>query len=186
MQKESANRYILLLMGIVILLMVAIIGLFIRMNQLQSAVEAALAGASGPSMEGLGLEIGSQAPEFTAVDTEGETVSLGDYAGQRVLLVFASSRCGACLAMFPNLEQISQTRQDYQVLMFLYGSSEEIGEAGEQYGFSFPILNWETEIQDAYAVRTIPFFYLIGEDGEILNSAILATYAEIDAFLGGS
>ena len=42
MAESKTDVLILLLMGIVILLMVAIIGLFIRMNQLQGQVLAAL------------------------------------------------------------------------------------------------------------------------------------------------
>jgi hypothetical protein len=82
-QKETRLEVLLLLlMGIVILLMVAIIGLFIRMNQLQSQVLAAMGSfqAEAIGLE-IGLEVGTQAPDFTLPDTAGQMVSLDDFAG---------------------------------------------------------------------------------------------------------
>ena len=75
MAESKTDVWILMLMGIVILLMVANIGLFIRMNQLQNQVLAALEPLRAMRMP-QGLEIGAKAPDFTLPDTEGRTVSL--------------------------------------------------------------------------------------------------------------
>jgi len=86
---------LLLLTGIVLLLMVAIIGLFLRMNQLQREVLAALEPLR-PAQPPAGLSPGTQAPAFTLPDLSGQSVSLEALAGRRVLLAFASPRCPAC------------------------------------------------------------------------------------------
>ena len=111
---------LLMLMGIVILLMVAIVGLFIHMNQLQHEVLVALSG--GMTEQEVGLEIGIQAPSFTLPDTTGSMVSLEDFAGQRVLLGFSSTHCPACARMYPHLRALGESRDDVQVVMISQGS----------------------------------------------------------------
>jgi len=77
MSQSRTETLILLLMGIVILLMAAIGGLFFRMTQLQRAVLAALQPFQAVgSLEG--LAVGSRAPAFTLTDTAGQEVSLAD------------------------------------------------------------------------------------------------------------
>ncbi|MCX7681103.1 MAG: hypothetical protein N2508_03905 [Anaerolineae bacterium] len=76
---------LLMLMGVVILLMVAIIGLFVRVNRLQEAVLAALAAPPGATAEDVGLEVGMPAPAFTLPEVGGASVALGDFAGRRKL-----------------------------------------------------------------------------------------------------
>jgi uncharacterized protein YneF (UPF0154 family) len=103
MNEVKTNVLLLMLMGIVILLMVAIIGLFIRMNQLQGHVLATLAPLQSEAIgQEMGLEIGTEAPDFTLPDTAGRMVSLGDFARQRVLLAFSSARCPACTRDVPS------------------------------------------------------------------------------------
>jgi len=95
MNETRTQVLLMMLMGVVILLMVAIAGLFIRMNQLQREVLAAmepLQAMRGPQ----GLEIGTEAPAFTLPDTTGQMVALGGFAGQKVLLAFSSTECPAC------------------------------------------------------------------------------------------
>jgi len=76
MNETRTQVLLLTLMGVVILLMVANIGLFLRMNQLQREVLAAMKPyqeiTRGPS----GLEVETPAPPFSLRNTEGEMVSL--------------------------------------------------------------------------------------------------------------
>jgi len=101
MTESKTDVLLLMLMGVVILLMAAIIGLFLRMNQLQRTVLRTLASSRVAAPEERGLGIGTEAPDFALPDTNGATVSLADFAGQRVLLVFSSTHCSACTEMYP-------------------------------------------------------------------------------------
>jgi len=107
---------LLLLTGIVLLLMVAIIGLFLRMNQLQREVLAALESLR-PAPQPAGLSPGTQAPLFTFPDLSGRSVSLEALAGRKVLLAFASPHCPACREMYPgirfckNWEELNDERE---------------------------------------------------------------------------
>lgn len=166
---------LLLLMGIVILLMVAIIGLFVRMNQLQQTVLAALtASRAGAIEQEMGLQAGTAAPAFALSDTAGTTVSLRDFAGRRVLLVFASPRCPPCVAMYPHLEAFGEGRADVQVVMVSRGSVEENRRLAEEQGFEFPVLTWEDGVAEAYQVPGTPFFYVVDETVASFLLAVVA------------
>jgi methylamine dehydrogenase accessory protein MauD len=183
-QKETRLEVLLLLlMGIVILLMVAIIGLFIRMSQLQREVLVALgpleAGAIGQE---IGLEVGTQAPDFTLSDTAGQMVSLDDFAGQRVLLAFSSTHCRACKEMYPYLKAFSEGRGDVQVVMISEGSAEENQQLAQVQGFAFPVLpvsGWDDEVMVDYQVPGTPFFYMINEKGAIANTGFANTLEQL-------
>jgi len=124
MSENRTQALLLMLIGVVILLMLANVGLFLRMNQLQREVLAALQPLQ--AMRGSqGLDIGTQSLAFSLPDTTGQMVSQDDFAGQRVLLAFSSTECPACKEMYPHLKAFSESREDMQVVMVLRGSAEE-------------------------------------------------------------
>jgi hypothetical protein len=49
-----------------------------------------------------GFEIGSQRPEFEAVDyRRGSSIKASDYAGSELLMLFMAEGCGVCEALVP-------------------------------------------------------------------------------------
>ena len=52
------------------------------------------------------LEIGSQAPDFTAETLDGEAMTLDDYAGKSIALIFVSPTCKPCLNKLPELHEL--------------------------------------------------------------------------------
>jgi len=180
MTESKTDVLLLMLMGIVILLMVAIVGLFIRVNQLQREVLAALAPFQ-LMREPQGLEIGAEAPAFTLPDPTGQMVSLDDFAGQRVLLVFSSPQCPACIEMYPHLRAFSERERDVQVVMVSRGSAEE---NRAQQGFGFPVLTWDDRVAQEYQVPGTPFFYVIDEEGVIANAGFASTLEQLEALVG--
>ena len=183
-QKEDhVETLLLMLMGIVILLMVAIIGLFIRMNQLQREVLAALAPLrAGVMQQEMGLEVGAQAPDFTLPDATGQMVSLEDFAGQRVLLAFSSTHCRACMEMYPHLRAFSESRPDVQVVMISQGSTEENRQLAQMQGFAFPVLpvlDWGDRVMVDYQVPGTPFFYVIDREGVIASRGFANTLEQL-------
>jgi len=168
-RKETRLEVLLLmLMGIVILLMVAIIGLFIRMNQLQNQVLAAM-GSFQTTRLPEGLEVGTKAPDFSLPDIEERMVSLKDFAGKKVMVVFWSVRCPACVELVPELKMFSEKHPEVQVVMISQGTGEENRRLVEGEGFGFPVLAWEDTVAKDYLVHGTPFFYVIDGEGVIIN-----------------
>ena len=177
---------LLMLMGVVILLMVAIISLFVHMNQLQQAVLEALTLSQAGAMEQALELIGTEAPDFTLSDTGGVPVSLRDFAGRKVLLVFVSPQCPACVTMYPHLRAFSEKREDVQVVMVSRGSQEENQRLVEEEGFGFPVLVWEDRVAQAYRVPGTPFFYVVSEEGVIENKGFANTREQLEVLVEGS
>lgn len=181
---------LLMLMGIVILLMVAIVGLFLRMNQLQREILTALAPLQAEAMEQeMGLEIGAQAPDFALPDTNGAMVSLGDYAGQKVLLAFSSTHCSACKEVYPHLSVFSESQQDVHVVMISPGPAEENQQLVQAQDFAFPVLpvsGWNDEVMLDYQVPGVPFFYVVDGEGIIANGGFANTLEQLEALVEGN
>jgi len=175
---------LLLLTGIVLFLMVAIIGLFLRMNQLQREVLAALEPLR-PAQPPAGLSPGTQAPAFTLPDLSGRSVSLEALAGRRVLLAFASPHCPACREMYPHLRAFAEEHPEVAVVMISLGTPEENRAVAEEYGLAFPVLEGSGEVLTAYRMPGVPFFYGVGEDGVILSAGFASTQEQMEALVRG-
>ncbi len=186
---------LMMLMGIVILLMVAIIGLFVRMNQVHQEVLAAAAPLkslaqnqvelmkqSSQTAHGTGLEIGIDAPPFVLTDTLGSQISLTDFAGKPLVLVFSSPQCSSCVEMWPELDKFSHSRKDVQVAMILLGTQEEAQRVAQTNSFNFPVLyvsEMQQEVAHNYQINSVPFAYMIDEVGVIINAGYVHTENEM-------
>jgi peroxiredoxin len=176
MAETRTDLLILILMGIIILLMVSITGLFIRPT-VQSRVLAALETFQAMRMPE-GLEVRSKAPDFTLTDIEGREVSLKDFSGRKVLLAFFSPDCPAYVRMYEELRDLSEMESRVQVLMISQGSEEGINRMVEEEGFKFPVLMWE-EVFASYKVPGSPFFYVIDEGGIIISGVFASSLSEL-------
>ena len=189
MTESKTDVLLLMLMAIVVLLMVTIIGLFLRMNQLQQAVLAALSSSqAGMPEQEMGLEIGTQASDFALPGTSGAMVSLADFVGQRVLLAFSSTHCSACTEMYPHLRAFSESRDDVQVVMISQDSAEENRQLVEEQGFAFPVLpvsGWDAPVMVDYRAPGTPFFYVIDGEGVIVNAGFANTLEQLEALVEG-
>lgn len=185
---EKTNTLLLMLMGIIALLMIAIIGLFVRMNQLQNQVLASLTSLQTREVQEMGLEIGTQAPNFTLTDVNGSMISLEDFAGREILLGFSSIQCPACAQMYPHLDVFSRYRHDVQVLLISLGSLEQNQQLAEAQGFIFPVLTLtqdDLEVGQDYQVPGTPFFYVINGQGVVCNVDFANTQDHLESLMSG-
>lgn len=141
-----------------------------------------------PKMEGpaanLPLPIGTPAPDFTLSDASGRRVSLGDYRGQHVLLVFYpldwSPGCSQQLDLYE--AELDQFRQrGVQLIGISVDSIYSHGAWAAVRGITFPLLadfNPKGDVTKKYHVyREIDGFsdralYLIDGDGIIRYSYV--------------
>ncbi len=176
MNKVKTDTLLIMLMGIIILLMVANLGLFLRMNRLQSQITQALRPVQRPE----GLPAGTKAPRFGLTDTNGRIVSLQDFTGQRVLLMFSATTCPYCQQMYPTLKRFSENYSDITVLMISRGSQADNQQLVEDQGFTFPVLSWQDEVAKEYQVPGTPFFCVINSQGIITSQGTANSLEQLE------
>jgi len=179
MNKVKTEMLMLLLLGVMILLMVANLGLFIRMNQLQSLVIQSLEPFQRPT----GLKVGTRAPLFALTDTEGRSVALQGFSGRRVLLAFSSTVCPACQQIYPILKNFQEIHPDIAVLIISRGSREDNATLVRKERLAFPVLNGQDELIREYQVPAFPFFYLLDEQGNIASRGIALSLEQLESLV---
>jgi peroxiredoxin len=123
-------------------------------------------------IERSGLSAGSRAPSFALPDLAGTTVSLDDYLGRKVLLVFVDPHCGPCDGLAPQLVHLhEENRADGMVVMLVgRGDLEENRSKAEQSGIDFPyVLQERWKLSKQYGIFATPVGFLIDEQGMIAH-----------------
>ena len=68
-------------------------------------------------IERKGLKAGSVAPDFIMPDLNGRSISLEQYRGRRVVLVFSDPHCGPCNDLASHLVHAHRRRRNEQSLV---------------------------------------------------------------------
>jgi len=121
-------------------------------------------------IERRGLKAGTPAPGFRLPDLSGRTVSLEEYRGRKLLLVFTDPHCGPCDQIASELARLHREHQAnvLQVLMVGRGEAEENRKEARQNGFDFPVvLQKKWELSKQYGIFATPVAFLINEEGII-------------------
>ena len=123
------------------------------------------------------VAVGNEAPNFTATDTEGNSVELADHIGKSkyVFLDFWASWCGPCRRENPNIVRAYEEYKDKGFDIFavsLDHSKEGWVAAIEKDNLSWTnvtdLKHWDSEPAKLYGVRAIPSNFLIDENGVIV------------------
>lgn len=123
-----------------------------------------------------GLAAGSTAPGFRLPRLDGGELSLEDYRGRPVLLVFSAPDCGPCNSMAPQLERVHRLRPDVEVLMVSRGDAEANRQKITEHGLTIPVvLQKKWEISRLYENFGTPIGYLINEKGIIAGNVAVGT-----------
>jgi len=161
-----------------ILLWLAVLGLgFLLLGTLRSLgllnwrldqLEATMPSRVGRS----GLKPGTKALSFTLPSAAGGEVSLHDFVGRQLLLVFTQSGCGPCHDIVPELNRL-QRNGEQQVLVVNNGDPETTRAWAGEVQPLFPILCQEQySLSKRYEVFATPFAFLIDEQGFIVAKGI--------------
>ncbi len=117
-----------------------------------------------------GLKAGTPAPDFTLPKIDGGELSLADFRGKPVLLVFSDAHCGPCDELAPHLKKLHEHQEEPQVLVVSRGDVEPNRAKAERLGLTYPIVlqrSWEISLK--YAKFATPIGYLIDEQGIIAS-----------------
>jgi peroxiredoxin len=127
-----------------------------------------------------GLKPGTPAPNFLLPDLQGHSISLNDFGGRRVLLVFSDPHCGPCDELSPHLVRLHQEHRNngLAVLLVGRGSVEENRKKAEQFGFEFPVvLQDKWKLSKEYGIFATPVAFLIAENGMIAKDVAVGKEA---------
>jgi cytochrome c biogenesis protein CcmG/thiol:disulfide interchange protein DsbE len=120
--------------------------------------------------------IGDEAPDFSLVSTDGETVRLSDLRGRPVILNFWASWCVPCIEEFPLLREAAERHadDDLAIVGVIFDDGPEAAAAFmKEHGGTWPaLLDPGMEVAADYAVFGPPETYFIGRDGRIVARQI--------------
>lgn len=125
-------------------------------------------------IERRGLKPGARAPNFTLPDVRGGEVSLEQYRGWPVLLVFTDPHCGPCDELAPMLARLHRQHSQKKVALVVVGRGDptENRRKAEEHGLDCPVVlqrSWELSKQ--YGLFAVPAAFLISTDQLIVRSA---------------
>lgn len=133
-----------------------------------------------------GLKPGKKAPDFTLPCVAGGEVSLHDFAGRRVFLVFTQSGCKPCHRVVPELNKL-QRGGDVQVLVVNNGELEATRQWAGEAGVCFPVLvQQQFSISKRYEMYATPFAFLIDERSVITSKGIINNGQHIGFVMSGA
>ena len=119
-----------------------------------------------------GLKAGTPAPGFSLPEINGGTVSLEQFRGRKVLLVFSDPHCGPCDMVAPDLVRFHRKHGNngLAVIMVGRGDAEQNEKKAIEHGISFPVVLQEKwKLSRQYGIFATPVAFLIGKDGVIVG-----------------
>jgi thiol-disulfide isomerase/thioredoxin len=116
------------------------------------------------------VEVSFKAPVLTLRDLSGYRRSLGDYAGQVVLVNLWATWCPPCAAEMPEFQRYYENHRDSQFTVIAINDGElaaAVGQFVADYGLTFPI--WLDPTYDAteraFQAGNLPTSYVIDRHG---------------------
>ncbi|GLC87200.1 thiol-disulfide oxidoreductase ResA [Lysinibacillus piscis] len=119
------------------------------------------------------IAVGSEAPDFTLVDLNGEKHKLSDYKGQGVFLNFWGTWCPPCEKEMPAMNRQYQVFKDQGVQTLAVNIAQtdlEVQDFVDRYKLTFPVVIDKTKsVMTAYNVDNLPATVLIDPDGKVVK-----------------
>lgn len=128
-----------------------------------------------------GLPTGALAPAFTLLDTAGAPVSLSDYQGRCLLLVFAGAACRACSGLLPHLNALAREAGDSVSTLLILNSSRVEAERWitAHQVLSRVALQEDLAVSNVYHALVTPFGFAINETGRVIAGNVLHDLADL-------
>lgn len=115
-----------------------------------------------------GLPVGTEAPFFRLPRLEGGELSLLDFRGKSVLVVFTDPDCEPCVALSPQLQAASDAVPDLEIVLISRGEPAANAAHVAESGIKLPVvLQRQWEVSREYGMFATPIAYLVDEWGMI-------------------
>lgn len=115
-------------------------------------------------------------PELPFQDLNGTQYTIGDLKGKPIILNFWATWCPPCRAEMPSMNRAWAKVKDDGILMFAVNVGEQpetIAKFTKDIPIDFPIiLDTDTELSKAWAVRGMPTTYILDAQGKVVYSAV--------------
>jgi methylamine dehydrogenase accessory protein MauD len=132
-----------------------------------------------------GLERGTLAPDFTALQSEtGKLVTLSELSPRARMLVFASPGCLSCRELIPGLNEVRKTRRDMDFLVVCRGDTESCQAFGRMNRLEAPmVVDTNGQIEKDYLVTLTPFAYLLDHERNVVIRGIANDWRQLESLL---
>jgi cytochrome c biogenesis protein CcmG/thiol:disulfide interchange protein DsbE len=132
-----------------------------------------------PSCDAFGVqrfETRRVAPSFSLKDLDGKFVSLNDFKGKPVLVIFWATWCPSCCEEIPVLEKNFSGRQDQVAILLLAIDGEKekkIRRYVQKEKITLPVLlDVREKVARTFGVNFIPVVFLIDREGCIIAKIV--------------
>ena len=124
-----------------------------------------------------------KAPSFQLKDLDGHSVSLADYKGQRVALVFWQSSCSHSMKNLPIYDALNKelagSKLRIVTVLFNGGDAPYVKQWYGPMGFKLPVLLAPDEsLAEAYGSHLVPSVFLVNEHGMLVKKLVTLQSAE--------
>ncbi len=159
----------ILLWVVVILNIILTLALVRKVNSLSSA------GRTFASQSLTALDKGTPAPDFTAQNLNGDTVTLATFRGRSVAFLFVSPGCAPCRESLPLYEKLYPYAMSNgtQLVLVSSGNSQAARDLVDEFSLQMPVLiapQPENPFFKDYKVSGTPTYCLIGADGMVQSA----------------
>jgi len=118
--------------------------------------------------------VGLYAPDFSLLDVAtGQRVTLSQFDGQPVLLLFWATWCPHCNSEIESIKTITQIYKDTRLVVLTINAAEDpatVTDYRSIHQLTFPILlDSDSKVQSAYSVSAIPMHFFINSSGRIAS-----------------
>ncbi len=121
---------------------------------------------------------GEVAPDFKLTTLTGDTLSLSDLRGKKVILNMWATWCPPCRAEMPDMQRFFEDHGDTVEIVAVNLTQSELSRENvdqfvEEFELTFPVvLDENSEVAKMYYAVTIPTSYVIDSKGIIQNKII--------------
>ena len=121
--------------------------------------------------------IGSQRPEFAAMDLDGQLRNIKEWDGKLIFLNFWATWCPPCKKEIPDFIELQKDYgdQDFQIIGIAIDDEHAIRDYATEIGMNYPNMVVESEgvgLAKRYgnSIGALPYTVIINRDGDISNT----------------